>query len=278
MRKSSTSRRRVDTLTVETWYSPWTFILSVSVLHAILYGITRNAFIKVPEPLEPTAPLGLFSEGRAMKITRYLAETIGDRQTSTKGESLASSWLLDRLEEIVKLANETRPDLEVTALREQVTGAVSKQRVFHFEIANVYNNLTNIILHINPINNMECDAEDLNDRSGVSTKETNSERSCNSAEENPMKAVLINAHYDSPMGSPGASDCASCVGIALEIARTIVANPNLHLSAPVIVLLNGGEETLMQASHGFMASSEYSQNLGAFINIESTGPWGKIMN
>lgn len=25
-------------------------------------------------------------------------------------------------------------------------------------------------------------------------------------------AVLFNAHYDAPLGSPGASDCAACVG------------------------------------------------------------------
>lgn len=30
----------------------------------------------------------------------------------------------------------------------------------------------------------------------------------------------------------------------------------------------------MQASHGFMATSPHAKNLGAFINLESTGPWG----
>ena len=45
----------------------------------------------------------------------------------------------------------------------------------------------------------------------------------------------------------GASDCASCVGVLLELARVIVANPSVRLESPVIILLNGAEETFLQA-------------------------------
>ena len=51
----------------------------------------------------------------------------------------------------------------------------------------------------------------------------------------------------------GASDCASCVATLLELARVVVQNPSVQLSGPVIFLLNGGEETAMQASHGFIS-------------------------
>ena len=44
----------------------------------------------------------------------------------------------------------------------------------------------------------------------------------------------------------GASDCASCVGVALEAARVIAADPSIHLAAPLVFLLNGGEETFSQ--------------------------------
>lgn len=87
-------------------------------------------------------------------------------------------------------------------------------------------------------------------------------------------AVLVNAHFDSVLGSPGASDAASCVAVALEMARAMVAGGAAALPAPVVFLFNGGEETLMQASHGFMAASKYAKGLGAFVNLESTGPWG----
>ncbi len=83
--------------------------------------------------------------------------------------------------------------------------------------------------------------------------------------------MLVSAHYDSAIGSPGASDCASNVGIILELARTIIANPALQLPAPIVFLMNGGEETLSQAANGFMKTSRFSKGLGAFINLESTG-------
>lgn len=73
---------------------------------------------------------------------------------------------------------------------------------------------------------------------------------------------------------PGASDCAACVGVALEAARTIVQNPDLALPAPVTFLLNGGEEPILPAAHGFVTQSRFVKDLGAFINLESTGPGG----
>ena len=72
----------------------------------------------------------------------------------------------------------------------------------------------------------------------------------------------------------GASDCASCVGVALEVARVLVQNPKLELPAPVTFLLNGGEEPILPAAHGFITQSRFIKNLGAFINLESTGPGG----
>jgi len=62
----------------------------------------------------------------------------------------------------------------------------------------------------------------------------------------------------------------------MEIARTIASNTpdQIPVLSPLVFLFNGGEETLMQASYGFMTFSPLAQNLGAFINIESTGPGG----
>lgn len=51
------------------------------------------------------------------------------------------------------------------------------------------------------------------------------------------------------------------VAVILEMARTIVANPAIKLSAPVVFLLNGGEETLSQAANGFFASSRCGGSL-----------------
>jgi len=185
-----------------------------------------------------------FEEGIAMEVTRALAETIGERYVSTMGEEYAAQYLLSKCMELKGYADSHRPDLEVVVAREQVTGGIGRQEAFGLEIANVYNNLTNIVLKVSP--------------KGSSGR----------------KGVLINGHYDSTLGSPGASDCASCVGIGYAIAKAIIYYPDEPISSPVIFLFNGGEETLMQASHGFMASSVFSKDVGAFINIESTGNWG----
>ncbi len=206
----------------------------------------------VPPPLPADAPPGLFAEGRALATTSYLADTIGHRQVGTPGDEKAAKYLFSQAKRIAIDARQHRPDLQVVVEKELIYGALSRQHAFGFEIANVYNGLTNIILRIAP-------------------KESEKEQKDGAAA--PL-SVLVNAHYDSTIGSPGASDAASCVGIALEMARTIVANASLPLSSPIIFLFNGGEETLMQASHGFMSSSRFAKELGAFINLESTGPWG----
>lgn len=54
----------------------------------------------------------------------------------------------------------------------------------------------------------------------------------------------------------------------------IVSDPGLELSAPLLFLFNGGEETVLTAAHGFMAASKWAPRVGAFINLESTGPAG----
>ena len=55
---------------------------------------------------------------------------------------------------------------------------------------------------------------------------------------------LVKGHFDSTLGSPGAADCASCVGIMLEALRVMVAAMPPP-AAPVVFLFNGGEETFV---------------------------------
>ena len=123
---------------------------------------------------------------------------------------------------------------------------------FGFPIANVYNNLTNVIMTIEP----------------KRTKRTKGRK------KETAKKLLVNAHYDATLGSPGASDCASCVGVGVEVARALLKTTKKGKTTNAVFLFNGGEETLMQAAHGFMQWSPSAKDVGAFINIESTGPWG----
>ncbi len=65
----------------------------------------------------------------------------------------------------------------------------------------------------------------------------------------------------------GASDCAGCVGVALEAARVLVQDPSRQLRAPLVVLLNGGEEAFLLGAHAFTSGSQYKALPGAVINL-----------
>ncbi|WOL03722.1 endoplasmic reticulum metallopeptidase 1 [Canna indica] len=86
-------------------------------------------------------------------------------------------------------------------------------------------------------------------------------------------SVLINGHFDSPLGSPGAGDCGSCVASMLELARLIVDSSWVP-PRPIIFLFNGAEELFLLGSHGFVKTHKWSNTVGAFVNIEASGTGG----
>ncbi|KAK3040851.1 hypothetical protein RJ639_029195 [Escallonia herrerae] len=86
-------------------------------------------------------------------------------------------------------------------------------------------------------------------------------------------SVLLNGHFDSPPGSPGAGDCGSCVASMLEIARLTV-DSGWTPPRPLIFLFNGAEELFMLGSHGFITTHKWRDTVGAFINIEASGSGG----
>lgn len=223
----------------------WQLLVVFGALYCALYVATQHFFAEVPTPLPADADPTLFAEGRVFEHLHVLTKTIGHRHVGSAGEEQSAQYIYGQLQKLVELAAESRPDLAVEAARESVTGGVT-MHAFKFELANVYANLTNVVLRIAPTDPVAAS----------------------------KKAVLVNSHYDSTLGTKGASDAGSCICIMLELARTLVANPSIRLAAPVVFLFNGGEETLSQASNGFFAQSKYAPQLGAFINLESTGPWG----
>lgn len=92
--------------------------------------------------------------------------------------------------------------------------------MFGVKTANTYENLTNIYFVISPAD----------------------------PEKAARPGLLLNAHYDSTFGAPGAADCASCVGVLLEAARAILHDPNFPVEVPLAMLWNGGEEAFVTVS------------------------------
>jgi Zn-dependent M28 family amino/carboxypeptidase len=83
----------------------------------------------------------------------------------------------------------------------------------------------------------------------------------------------VNGHFDSPLGSPGAADCGSCVASMLELSRLIIDSGWVP-PRPVIFLFNGAEELFLLGSHGFIKTHPWNSSIGAFINIEASGSGG----
>lgn len=213
-----------------------------SITHISLIGFCIYAMLWTPS-IVPSADTTkhLFSEQRAMQHVTTLASY--ERQVSTPGVERAAAYIHEVATSIATLAARTRPDLRVEVLREQHSGAVGFS-LFGAELTNVYANITNIAVRVAAVNNTS-------------------------------PAFLINAHFDSTLGSSGASDCASCVGVALEALRAIVEGPlGSAPPAPVVFLLNGGEETFMQGAAGFASEGAWRNDIGAFLNLESTGTHG----
>lgn len=87
-------------------------------------------------------------------------------------------------------------------------------------------------------------------------------------------ALLLSAHYDTPVGSVGAGDDGVAAASLVEIVRALSAGPTLEHT--IIVIINDGEEQGLLGSHGFV-QHPWFRDVRAFVNLESAGPHGKAI-
>lgn len=83
-------------------------------------------------------------------------------------------------------------------------------------------------------------------------------------------SVLLGAHYDSVVGSPGANDNASGTAVVLEIARHLSATP---LARQVWFVAFDGEEDGLHGSRAFVkaAQPQFLSGLKAMLNFDMVG-------
>lgn len=89
--------------------------------------------------------------------------------------------------------------------------------------------------------------------------------------------LLVGAHYDTVVGSPGANDNASGVAVLLELARVLAARP---ARLPVVFVAFGAEEGRPGPRHQALGGSRHyaqglspaaARNLAAMINLDMIG-------
>ncbi|XP_047981565.1 endoplasmic reticulum metallopeptidase 1 isoform X1 [Salvia hispanica] len=211
----------------------------------ILYGVSSYfaysaIHMKFVAPLAADAPLDRFSEARAIEHVRVLAEEIGGRQVGTPGLQQAAEYIKKQLELLKERAGSNiRIEIEETV----VNGSFNMMFLGN-SLSLTYRNHTNIAMRISSVDSQESDP-----------------------------SVLLNGHFDTPPGSPGAGDCGSCVASLLELARLGI-DSGWTPPRPIIFLFNGAEELFMLGSHGFMTTHRWRDTIGAFIDIEASGTGG----
>uniref|UniRef100_A0A5B6ZB01 Putative endoplasmic reticulum metallopeptidase 1 n=1 Tax=Davidia involucrata TaxID=16924 RepID=A0A5B6ZB01_DAVIN len=214
---------------------------ALAILYGLLSILAHSAMnMKFIPRLDIDAPLDRFSEARAVEHVRVLSEEIDGRQEGRHGLKEAAQYIKTQLEIIKERAGSNlRIEIEETT----VNGSFNMMFLGH-SISFWYRNHTNIVMRISSVDSQDTDP-----------------------------SVLVNGHFDSPLGSPGAGDCGSCVASMLEIARLTV-DSGWAPPRPIIFLFNGAEELFLLGSHGFMTTHKWRDTIGAFINVEAYGTGG----
>ncbi|KAF8655116.1 hypothetical protein HU200_061250 [Digitaria exilis] len=216
-------------------------LLALAALYAALSVLAYRAIHMLHvTPLGADAPPDEFSEGRVLGHLRRLAVDIPGRQEGSPGLEAAAQYIKGELE---GLAARAGPEYRIEVQETLVSGSFSMMFLRH-RVTLGYRNHKNIVMRIS---------------SNVS--------------EDDSPSLLVNGHFDSPFGSPGAADCGSCVASMLELSRLIIDSGWIP-PRPVIFLFNGAEELFLLGSHGFIKTHTWNNTVGAFINIEASGSGG----
>ncbi|GMI70834.1 hypothetical protein like AT1G67420 [Hibiscus trionum] len=221
--------------------SGFKLLFSLAIVYGLMSFVVHSViYTKFIKPLGIDVPLDRFSEARAIEHVRVLSLEIGNRQEGRVGLREAAEYIKAQLERVKERAGS---NIRIEIEENVVSGTFNMMFLGH-SMSFSYRNLTNILMRISSINSKHSDP-----------------------------SVLVNAHFDATLGSPGAADCGSCVASSLEIARLTIDSGWVP-PRPIILLFNGAEESFLLGANGFMRTHEWRDSIGAFINLEATGTGG----
>ncbi|KAF9902529.1 hypothetical protein EC991_004821 [Linnemannia zychae] len=235
-------------LSPKTAWSAWVvFIGFIAFFLFVAYGGHYTLPAPVTEDHHPITGKPQISEANMRRITGHLSETIGLRVSGTAQDAETERFLIKEIaliEEKVRIAKARgAADLPKIDTWVQVGDGSHQFDFMHEVVMKMYSNLTNIVVRLSC--GPECDEN----------------------------ALLLNAHYDTTLGSPGAVDDGVGVAVMMDVLRVMSLNPAPKKNS-VIFLFNGAEESFQDASHSFIVNHELKGSVRAVVNVEGTGTTG----
>ncbi|KAF8655951.1 hypothetical protein AX16_002858 [Volvariella volvacea WC 439] len=226
-------------------------VISPVLIAAPLFALRQHYALAEPltELTNPITGLPQISEPRILNVAKVLSEDIGYRTVGTYEHALADSWMLEQAHNVQKhcerVVAENGRKLECEVWRQEGSGN-HRFDMMGKRLYKTYRNLTNIVVRIS-----------------------------DGTEQGKKHAVLVNAHLDSTLPSPGAADDAISVGVMVECMRVLVDTPGWEPRHAIVFLFNHAEESLQDGSHLFSTQHPVAPTVRAAINLEAAGSTGR---
>ncbi|KAH8993018.1 hypothetical protein EDB92DRAFT_1986255 [Lactarius akahatsu] len=236
-----------------TRWGPIRSLLYLSPFFFVIPWLALHELYDLPEPItdlvNPDTGLPQISETQILAHVRHLSEDIGFRTVGTAEHALADKWMIDTAHEVQRecqriVQADPERKLECEVWHQRGSGA-HRFDMMGKRLYKTYTDLTNIVIRVS-----------------------------NGTSEGKEHAVLVNAHLDSTLPSPGAADDALSVGVMLECIRVLTHTPGWTPAYAIVFLFNHGEESLQDASHLFSTQHPVAHTIRAFINLEAAGNKG----
>eukprot|EP01061_Rhynchopus_euleeides_P015047 TRINITY_DN25845_c0_g1_i1.p1 TRINITY_DN25845_c0_g1~~TRINITY_DN25845_c0_g1_i1.p1 ORF type:complete len:873 (+),score=299.53 TRINITY_DN25845_c0_g1_i1:117-2735(+) len=210
----------------------------VVLLHCILLGFVLHYHNWLPEAKGLDASEEEFSSARAMAHLKYILGTGVRTVGSRANEAVTPEYIISQ----VKAFNaSSHPETDVHLDVQWPSGGFATGFLGGF--VNTYHRVVNVVVKVTP-QGAKPDAP----------------------------ALLVSAHFDSSLGTVGASDDCANIAAMLEILRLVMKDRLVH---PIVFNFNGAEETNWQAAHGFITQHPWARNLRAQVNLEASGTGGR---
>lgn len=275
-------RRQIDPTNYVRTPKSSLLILAIATVYAILGSTTLYFHYKLPAPHGPTAMTTVpgispvdaaayhpsasnfampsstkkprfyesFSEANAVDIMQHLSVDIGYRIVGTKEHVQAEDWfeeILRRYEGYHNTGTPDNPGRTQVEVWKQIGDGAHRFDFMSNVVWKRYYGMSNLIVRIS-----------------------------DGTDESKANSLLLNAHLDSTLPSPGAADDGVGIAILLEALRILtIPKSGTQLHNSIVLLFNNGEESLQDASHLYITQHNDTKDaVKAVVNLEACGTSG----